>query len=132
MLLFNNFAVGNNWLNLYQPDTTYGISDTFSKTMGAHSLSFGGDFRYYQLNVRNECGPNGYFQFSGNETNSDVSDYTSALREALYNVPFSFSITVPVMARFLVLIPGKRNPISPSILVFVGTLPGHGVTFTVA
>ena len=48
MLLFNNFAVGNNWLNLYQPDTTYGVSDTFSKTMGTHSLSFGGDFRYYQ------------------------------------------------------------------------------------
>ena len=75
MLLFNNFAVGNNWLNLYQPDSTYGVSDTFSKIMGAHSLSFGGDYRYYQLNVRNECGPNGYFQFSGNETNSDVSDY---------------------------------------------------------
>jgi hypothetical protein len=75
MMLFNNFAVGNNWLNLYQPDTTYGVSDTFSKTMGPHSLSFGGDFRYYQLNVRNECGPNGYFQFSGNETNSDLSDY---------------------------------------------------------
>jgi Carboxypeptidase regulatory-like domain len=75
MLLFNNFAVGNNWLNLYQPDSTYGVSDTFSKTIGSHSLSFGGDFRYYQLNVRNECGPNGYFQFSGNETNSDVSDY---------------------------------------------------------
>jgi Carboxypeptidase regulatory-like domain len=75
MLLFNNFAVGNNWLNLYQPDTTYGLSDTFSKTLGSHSLSFGGDLRYYRLNVRNECGPNGYFQFSGNETNSDVSDY---------------------------------------------------------
>jgi len=75
MMLFNNFAVGNNWLNLYQPDTTYGLSDTFSKTMGSHSLSFGGDLRYYRLNVRNECGPNGYFQFSGNETNSDVSDY---------------------------------------------------------
>ncbi len=75
MLLFNSFAVGNNWLNLYQPDTTYGVGDTFSKAMGAHSLSFGGDFRYYQLNVRNECGPNGYFQFSGNETHSDVSDY---------------------------------------------------------
>jgi Carboxypeptidase regulatory-like domain len=75
MLLFNNFAVGNNWLNLYQPDTTYGLSDTFSKTMGNHSVSFGGDLRYYRLNVRNECGPNGYFQFSGNETHSDVSDY---------------------------------------------------------
>ncbi len=75
MLLFNNFAVGNNWLNFYQPDSTYGIGDTFSKTVGNHSLSFGGDFRYYQLNARNECGPNGYFQFSGNETGTDVSDY---------------------------------------------------------
>ena len=75
MLLFNTFAVGNNWLNLYQPDTTYGIGDTFSKIVGSHSISFGGDLRYYQLNVRNECGPNGYFQFSGNETFSDVSDY---------------------------------------------------------
>jgi hypothetical protein len=75
MLLFNSFAVGNNWLNLYQPNTTYGIGDTFSKTMGNHSLSFGGDYRYYQLNARNECGPNGYFQFTGNETGSDVADY---------------------------------------------------------
>jgi hypothetical protein len=75
MLLFNNFAVGNNWLNLYQPDTTYGASDTFSKIVGTHSLSFGGELKYYRLNVRNECGPNGYFQFSGNETHSDVSDY---------------------------------------------------------
>ena len=75
MMLFNSFAVGNNWLNLYQPDTSYGIGDTFSKIVGPHSVSFGGDFRYYQLNVRNECGSNGYFQFSGNETNSDVSDY---------------------------------------------------------
>src|SRR5579872_5158809 len=75
MLLFNTFAVGNNWYNVYQPDTTYGIGDTFSKIVGSHSISFGGDFRYYQLNVRPECGSNGYFQFSGNETNSDVSDY---------------------------------------------------------
>ena len=75
MLLFNSFAVGNNWLNLYQPNSTYGIGDTFSKTIGTHSFSFGGDYRYYQLNARNECGPNGYFQFTGNETGSDVSDY---------------------------------------------------------
>jgi hypothetical protein len=75
MFLFNSFAVGNNWLNLYQPNTTYGIGDTFSKTIGNHSLSFGGDYRYYQLNARNECGPNGYFQFTGNETGGDVSDY---------------------------------------------------------
>jgi hypothetical protein len=74
-LIFNSFAVGNNWLNLYQPDTTYGIGDTFSKTIGSHSISLGGDLRYYQLNARNECGPNGYFQFTGNQTGTDVSDY---------------------------------------------------------
>ena len=74
-LIFNSFAVGNDWINFYQPDTTYGIEDSFSKTLGAHSLTFGGLFKYYQLNARNECAPNGYFQFTGNQTGSDVSDY---------------------------------------------------------
>ena len=74
-LYFNSFAIGNNWLNLYQPETNYGVGDTVSKTIGNHSLSFGGDFRYYQLNARNTCGPNGYFNFNGVETGADVSDY---------------------------------------------------------
>jgi Carboxypeptidase regulatory-like domain len=74
-LWFSNFAVGTNWLNLYQPETNYGVGDTVSKTIGNHALSFGGDFRYYQLNARNTCGPNGYFTFAGNETHADVSDY---------------------------------------------------------
>jgi hypothetical protein len=74
-MFFNSFAIGNNWLNLYQPDTNYTVGDTFSKMIGKHSFSFGGDFRYYQLNARNECGSNGYFVFNGNETGADVSDY---------------------------------------------------------
>ena len=74
-LFFNSFTIGNNWLNLYQPDTTYTASDTVSKTVGNHAITFGGEFRYYQLNARNTCGPNGYFSFSGQETGSDVSDY---------------------------------------------------------
>jgi len=74
-LYFNSFAIGNNWLNLYQPETNYGVGDNVSKTIGSHSLSFGGDFRYYQLNARNTCGPNGYFNFNGVETGADVSDY---------------------------------------------------------
>jgi hypothetical protein len=74
-LFFNSFTIGNNWLNLYQPDTTYSVGDTVSKTVGNHSISFGADFRYYQLNARNACGPNGYFSFSGQETGADVSDY---------------------------------------------------------
>ncbi len=74
-LFFNSFTIGNNWLNLYQPDTNYTVGDAVSKTVGNHSLSFGGEFRYYQLNARNACGPNGYFAFSGQETGADVSDY---------------------------------------------------------
>ena len=76
-MFFNSggFAVGTNWLDLYQPETNFGGEDTVSKTMGSHSLSFGGTFRYYQLNARNTCGPNGYFDFSGNETGADVSDF---------------------------------------------------------
>jgi hypothetical protein len=74
-MFFNSFAIGNNWLNLYQPETNYGVGDTVSKTIGNHALSFGGDFRYYQLNARNACGSNGYFSFNGVETGSDVSDY---------------------------------------------------------
>ncbi len=74
-LYFNSFAIGNNWLNLYQPETNYGVGDNVSKTIRNHSLSFGGDFRYYQLNARNTCGPNGYFNFNGVETGADVSDY---------------------------------------------------------
>ena len=74
-LIFNTFSIGNNWLNLYQPETNYTVSDSVSKTVGNHSISFGGEFRYYQLNARNTCGPNGYFQFSGIETGADVSDY---------------------------------------------------------
>jgi hypothetical protein len=76
-LFFDNsgFSIGNNWLNLYQPDTTFGVADTVSKTVGNHSLSFGGEFKYYQLNARNECGSNGYFDFNGNETGSDLADY---------------------------------------------------------
>ena len=62
-------------MNLYQPETNYSVGDTVSKTIGNHSLSFGGDFRYYQLNARNTCGPNGYFNFNGVETDADVSDY---------------------------------------------------------
>jgi hypothetical protein len=74
-MFFNTFAVGNDWLNLYQPETNYGVEDTFSKVVGNHSIAFGGTFRFYELTVRNTCGQNGYFNFNGNETKADVSDY---------------------------------------------------------
>ena len=72
---FNNFSFGNNWLNLFQVDNNYMLSDVFSKSLGKHSLSFGGEYRYYQLNVRNICGPHGYFVFNGTETSIDYADF---------------------------------------------------------
>ena len=47
-------------------------------TEGRHTLKFGGEFRYLQINERNICAPNGAFGFyagSGGETGNDYSDF---------------------------------------------------------
>ncbi len=62
-------------LTTRQPDNTWHISDGFSKVIGAHSLKFGGEYRYLQVNERNTCAPNGDFTFDGNETGSDIADF---------------------------------------------------------
>jgi len=74
-LFFNNFNIGVNTLTTFQPNNTYQVSDGFSKTMGAHTLKFGGEFRYLQINERNTCAPNGDFTFNGAETGSDFADF---------------------------------------------------------
>lgn len=74
-LYFNNFSIGVPTLTTYQPDTTYAISDNFSKVVGLHSMKFGGEFRYLQINERNTCAPNGDFTFSGAETGIDFADF---------------------------------------------------------
>jgi hypothetical protein len=62
-------------LNTYQPDTTYMVSDVFSKTSGKHTWKFGGEFRYLQVNERNFANPNGGFVFDGSVTGVDFADY---------------------------------------------------------
>jgi hypothetical protein len=58
-----------------QYNNTYQITDNFSKVMGKHTLKFGGDVRYIQVNERNTYTSNGWFQFSGNETGNDFADF---------------------------------------------------------
>jgi hypothetical protein len=58
-----------------QYNNTYQISDNFSKVTGNHTLKFGGDVRYIQVNERNTYTSNGWFQFSGGETGNDFADY---------------------------------------------------------
>ena len=54
---------------------TFQVQDSLSKLTGRHTLKFGVDFRYYQMNQRNAGAPVGQFSFDGSETGSDVADY---------------------------------------------------------
>lgn len=74
-LYFNNFSIGVPTLTTGQPDNTWQFSDGLSKIIGKHSLKFGGEFRYLQVNERNTCAPNGDFTFNGLETGIDFADY---------------------------------------------------------
>lgn len=74
-LSFNSFSVGVPTLTTFQPNNTWMFSDGFSKVVGRHSMKFGGEFRYLQINERNTCAPNGDFSFDGSETGIDFADF---------------------------------------------------------
>lgn len=67
-LFFPNFSVGPSDLITFQPDNTYTVSDGFTKVVNKHTLKFGGEFRYYQINERNLADVNGAFSFDGTVT----------------------------------------------------------------
>jgi hypothetical protein len=69
------FVIGVPTLNTLQPNTTYTVSDVFSKSFGKHTWKFGGEFRYLQVNERNYANPNGGFTFDGTVTGVDFADY---------------------------------------------------------
>src|SRR5215471_2402736 len=58
-----------------QYNNTYQVSDNFTKVKARHTIKFGGDVRYIQVNERNTYTPNGWFMFSGGETGNDFADY---------------------------------------------------------
>jgi hypothetical protein len=62
-------------LNTFQPNTTYMVSDVFSKSQGRHTWKLGGEFRYLQVNERNFANPNGGFTFDGTVTGADFADF---------------------------------------------------------
>ncbi|HEY1679877.1 MAG TPA: carboxypeptidase regulatory-like domain-containing protein [Candidatus Sulfotelmatobacter sp.] len=74
-IYFNNFAIGTPSLITFQPNNTYTASDGFSKAMGKHTLKFGGEFRYLQVNERNLASQDGAFVFDGTATGVDFADY---------------------------------------------------------
>ncbi len=74
---FSNLGlnIGVPTLDTFQPNTTYMVSDVFSKSQGKHTWKFGGEFRYLQVNERNFANPHGGFTFDGTVTGADFADF---------------------------------------------------------
>jgi hypothetical protein len=72
---FNSFTIGTNTNELHQVENTYQWLDNFSKVIGTHTLKFGGEFHYDQVNVNAIAQFNGSFLFFGTETGSDFADF---------------------------------------------------------
>jgi len=68
-------CIGLPSLSTGQFNNTIQALDNFSKVLGKHTVKFGGEFRYLQINERNVCAPNGNFSFSGTETGNDFADF---------------------------------------------------------
>jgi hypothetical protein len=73
--VFNNYNFGLPQDALRQFNNTYQIIDNFTKIVGTHTLQFGVDFHYDQINERNFDDANGAYTFDGSETGLDFADY---------------------------------------------------------
>ncbi|MGA9546057.1 MAG: carboxypeptidase regulatory-like domain-containing protein, partial [Candidatus Sulfotelmatobacter sp.] len=74
-LVFNNFSTGTNTNELKQANNTFQWLDNFSKVAGRHTMKFGGEFHYDQVNVNPIAQFNGNFLFTGSETGLDFADF---------------------------------------------------------
>jgi len=72
---FNSFTIGTNTNELNQIGNTFQWLDNFSKAVGTHTIKFGGEFHYDQVNVHAIAQFNGSFLFLGNETGLDFADF---------------------------------------------------------
>ncbi len=73
--VFNNYSFGLPQDALRQFNNTYQIIDNFTKIVGTHTLQFGADFHYDQINERNYDDANGAYVFNGEETGYDFADF---------------------------------------------------------
>ena len=72
---FNSFTIGTNTNELNQVGNTFQWLDNFSKVIGTHTMKFGGEYHYDQVNVNAIAQFNGSFLFFGTETGSDFADF---------------------------------------------------------
>ncbi len=74
-IVFNDFSLGTNANELRQVNNTFQWIDNFSKVLGQHTVKFGAEFHYDQINTNAIAQFNGNFLFSGSETGSDFADF---------------------------------------------------------
>jgi carboxypeptidase family protein len=78
-VIFNAFSIGTNANELRQANNTFQIIDNFSKVVGLHTLKFGMEFHYDQINTNPIAQFNGNFIFTGSTTGSDFADFLLGL-----------------------------------------------------
>ena len=74
-IVFNAFSIGTNANQLQQVNNTFQWIDNFSKVVGRHTMKFGMEFHYDQVNTNPIAQFNGNFLFTGSETGSDFADF---------------------------------------------------------
>jgi hypothetical protein len=82
-MTFNNFTIGVPQVSTRQYNNSYQILDNFTKVHGTHTLKFGGQFHYDQINERNLAAENGQYSFSGTETGIDFADFLIGAPDSL-------------------------------------------------
>jgi hypothetical protein len=80
---FNNFTVGVPQVSTRQFNNSFQVLDNFSRVIGTHSLRFGGQFHYDQINERNLAAENGQYLFTGGETGIDFADFLLGAPDSL-------------------------------------------------
>jgi len=76
---FNSYTFGTNTNELKQANNTFQVLDSFSKVIATHTLKFGGEFHYDQVNVNAVAQFNGSFLFFGTQTGVDFADFLLGL-----------------------------------------------------
>ena len=64
-IVFNAFSIGTNANELKQVNNTFQWLDTISKVLGHHTMKFGAEFHYNQVNTNPTAQFNGSFLFTG-------------------------------------------------------------------
>ncbi|HEV2418582.1 MAG TPA: carboxypeptidase regulatory-like domain-containing protein [Terriglobia bacterium] len=75
LMQFNNFNFGLPDGTTGQYNNTFQWLDDYTRIIGTHSVKFGGEYHYDQINERNTYAENGVFAFNGTETGLDFADF---------------------------------------------------------